>query len=99
MTYARRTDANHSQLIADLRKTGRCLVESLARVGQGVPDLLVCDKQTSRVVLVEVKMPNGKLTLDQQVFRARGWPVIVASSAEDVLHALAVESVESQGRR
>ena len=54
---AARVDANHTAVVSALRAAG-CLVESLAGVGKGVPDLLVgyADKNHDlQFWMVEVK--------------------------------------------
>lgn len=55
-------------------------MQSLARMGDGVPDLLVC--RGAKLALVEVKMPKGKLTPEQERFLERGWPVFVLRDVE-----------------
>lgn len=69
MRRAARVDANHAEIVAALRDRG-CLVQSLAALGHGVPDLLV-------------KAPRGKSTADQVRWQAQGWPVTVLRSEED----------------
>lgn len=70
---AARVDANHGEIVAEFRRLG-CAVESLAGVGKGVPDLLVCAH--GRNELVEVKTEKGKLTEDQVKWFEK-WPVTV----------------------
>lgn len=65
---AHRSDANEQEIVEALRRAGY-YVERLGSVGRGVPDLLVADKD--RIVLLEVKMPNGKLTEDQESWHAK----------------------------
>ena len=60
-----RVDRNHAEIVAALRATG-CSVTSLARLGKGVPDLLVgCN---GRNVLLEVKADKGLLRVLQAVW-------------------------------
>ena len=66
--------------IVDVLERGGCLVQSLARMGDGVPDLLVC--RGNRLALVEVKQPKGRLTPDQERFLERGWPVFILRDVE-----------------
>lgn len=70
---AARVDANHGEIVAEFRRLG-CAVESLAGMGKGVPDLLVC--MHGRNELVEVKTEKGKLTEDQVKWFEK-WPVTV----------------------
>lgn len=81
MRRAARVDANHAEIVAALRDRG-CLVQSLAALGHGVPDLLV--EHAGKLFLVEVKAPRGKSTADQVRWQAQGWPVTVLRSVEDV---------------
>lgn len=64
-----RVDANHTEMMQAFRDSG-CAVLSLASMGKGVPDLLI--SLGGVTWLVEVKMPNGKLTDDQVKFFS-GW--------------------------
>lgn len=61
---AARTDANQTEIVEALRKAGMT-VESLAAVGDGVPDLLVGYMNVN--VLLEVKDPNK----DRKEYRER----------------------------
>ena len=72
MTEHGRTDGNQTAIVAALRKAG-CLVESIADVGNGVPDLLVgfMDGLVPCLVVMEVKMPNGRLTDKEKAFATR----------------------------
>jgi len=82
MRRASRTDGNHTE-IANAFKSRGYRVLSLARHGEGVPDLLV-HRHDVGFKLVEVKMPKGKLRRQQESFQAKGWPVDVVRSAEDI---------------
>jgi len=85
--WAAKTDRSHKPIVQALRKVG-CKVVSLARFGDGVPDLLV--RVGSRVVLIEVKEPKGKLRPDQEAF-LRDWPeTIIVRSVSDALRAVGV---------
>lgn len=79
---AARLDGNHAEIVDALRRTGR-LVLSLARMGEGTPDLLTW-RADEGFKLREVKMPKGKLRRQQEAFQAKGWPVEVIRSVEDV---------------
>lgn len=93
---AKRTDANHTQLVADLRARGYA-VSDLSAVGRGCPDLLV--SKDGRGLLVEVKSKanrGGKArgakqaeTLAAQALWRELHPgvCIVAYSVEDVERA------------
>ena len=62
---ARRVDDNHRPIVEALEKIG-CRVQSLAPLGRGAPDLLVC--LGFRLKLMEVKNPEarGKLNPKQK---------------------------------
>jgi len=86
---AARTDANHQEIVAALRRAG-IAVKSLAAVGKGMPDLLVAFRGVN--VLLEVKdgsKPESErqLTADEQDFFDT-WPgprFIVTRPEEAVL--------------
>ena len=65
MRRAAKIDANQAEIVAALERVG-CTVLSLAPMGRGCPDLLVA--RGMRTVLLEVKMPKGRLTPDQVRF-------------------------------
>lgn len=66
MTYARRVDANHSQIVKTLRDLG-CSVFDTSRVAGGFPDLVVGINQ--KTALVEIKASDkSKFTSAQEAF-------------------------------
>ena len=83
---ASRVDANHSQIASAAMKVG-CQVLSLAPLGNGAPDLLLYQPRTRRLLLVEVKVPTGKVNALQAEF-ARKWPVTIIRSVDDLLKLL-----------
>ena len=92
---AARVDANHAAVVDCLRRCG-CVVQSLAAVGCGVPDILAFHRATKRVLIVEIK--DGKkeparrrLTPDQVRWHAewQGAPVYVIESVDEALALLA----------
>jgi len=94
---AAKVDANHTEVVAALRGAG-CLVESLAGVGNGVPDLLVgygAKDGSLKFWMVEVKdgkkPPSArKLTLDQVDWHTKweGYPVSIVDGPEAALRHL-----------
>lgn len=89
MRRAARTDANQSEIVDALRKCG-ATVQSLAAVGDGVPDLLV--GLAGMNLLIEVKdgskPPSGrKLTPDQEAWHAAwgGAPVFVVTCVDQAV--------------
>jgi Holliday junction resolvase len=81
-----KTDKNQKEIVAALRKMG-CTVESLHRVGGGVPDLLV--GYHGRNFLIEVKVDKGKLN-DLQKGWISNWrgTVFVIHSADEAVDLL-----------
>ena len=80
MRRAAKVDTNHGEIVRAFEKCG-ARVLSLAAMGRGVPDLLVCIR--NRLRLVEVKGEKGKLR-PQQVAFANKWPVDVVRTVSDV---------------
>ena len=94
MRRAAKIDANQTQVVEALRAAG-ATVQSLAAVGQGVPDLLVGFQ--GQTVLLEVK--NGRappserrLTEDQLKWHGawRGGPLAVVDGPDAALRVLGV---------
>ena len=83
--FAYKKDANHDEIVSDLRKLG-CYVCETHRMGAGFPDILVI--HDTGVYLFEIKNPksNHKLTKAQIKWHS-GWrgQVAVVTSAEDAL--------------
>ena len=71
---AARVDQNHDQVVTALRAAG-ATVQSLARVGKGVPDLLVGFK--GQTLLMEVKdgfkSPSRRLLTEDQLKWHGSW--------------------------
>lgn len=87
MTYAKRTDATQAEIVQALRDCG-CAVALTFRVGAGYPDLTV-GMPDGRNVLLECKVPGGKLTDDERRFMAE-WPgeLYVVDSVDSALAAV-----------
>lgn len=93
MRRAAKVDANQDAVATGLRRLGY-RVQSLAAVGNGVPDLLVGTPQ-GRLVLLEVKdgakkPSERRLTPDQVEWHAvwSRWPVFVVTSVADAYRQL-----------
>ena len=88
---AAKIDANQPEIVAALRKLGYG-VQSLASVGKGVPDLLVCKGKVN--VLLEVKdgskPPSKRVLTPEQVKWHRQWTgrIYVVEYVEDAIQAL-----------
>jgi Holliday junction resolvase len=76
MTYAKRVDLNHQEIVKTLRSLGAGVVD-MSRVGQGFPDLLVHFQNQS--VLIEVKSGENKKFTQAQLRFISNWqgPAIV----------------------
>ena len=81
-----RIDSNQPEIVRDLRRVG-AFVFPTHTLGRGFPDLVVVYHGT--VYLLEVKIPGGTLTPDEQKFYedSQGAPYIVRSS-EDALRVI-----------
>ena len=103
---AAKIDANQPEIVAALRKAG-ATAQSLAAIGQGVPDLLVCyappggfGAPSSRPTLHLLEVKDGRkvpsarlLTPDQVAWHAKwGGPVAIVESVEDALRAVGAGS-------
>jgi len=78
-----KVDGNQTDIVKALVKCGYS-VRSMASVGDGFPDLLVGVQSLN--ILLEVKMPKGKLRAKQTAFRD-GWhgQCATVTSAEDAV--------------
>ena len=92
MRTAARTDKNHAEVVAALRKVGAS-VQSLASIGKGCPDLLV--GYHGILYLMEIKdgtnVPSKQLLTDDQKKWHEAWtgsPVYVVRSIEQALKIL-----------
>jgi len=94
MRRAAKVDANHAEIVKALRDAG-ALVQSLAAVGCGTPDLLI--GYANRTALIEVKdgrkPPSARvLTPDQQKWHAEwlGGTLAIVCDVESALRVLSV---------
>jgi hypothetical protein len=94
MRRAAKIDANQTQVVQALRAAG-ATVQSLAAVGQGVPDLLVGFQ--GQTLLIEVKNgrkpPSARQLTDQQLTwhgAWRGGPVAIVDGPDAALRMLGV---------
>lgn len=94
MRRAARTDANHEQIVKALRAVG-ATVQSLAAVGQGVPDLLV--GYQGKTFLLEIKdgtkTPSQRKLTDDQVKWHETWTggvIAVVDSVDSAWAAIGI---------
>ncbi len=85
MTYARRTDANHRQIVDALRDVGWQVID-LHRVGNGCPDLICWHYARQALRLVEVKDGKGELTEGQQRLIDEKWPICIVRTVDDAVN-------------
>ena len=88
----RRVDANQQRIVAALRAHG-CLVQSLAAVGEGCPDLLVgCPDDVLRLMEVkdESQPPNKRALTPAEAEWHRAWayfPIYIVETVAEALKA------------
>ena len=89
-----KVDGNQGDVVKALRKAG-CVVEITSDLGSGFPDLVVGfrDGLDYFIAVMEVKMPNGKLTDKEKEFSVRWAPwkdklYFVVHSPEQALKAI-----------
>lgn len=86
-----KVDANHTHIVKALRALG-CSVQSLASLGNGVPDLLVA--RNGRMALMEVKdgmkSPSQRKLTDDEFEWIQKWnaPVYVITSVDEAVAAI-----------
>ncbi len=97
MRRAAKVDATQRDIVWALRDAGAWVL-SLAAVGQGVPDLLVCFRGVLR--LLECKTGRAKLTADQVDWHrdaaAYRVPVAIVRTPEDALTAIGALRASTQ---
>lgn len=92
---ARKVDGNQADIVDALRASG-VKVQSLAEVGDGVPDLL-CGIP-GRFFVIEVKMPGEPFKPRQKVWHAE-WAACRPHVAYSVHDALAIADMYRQQER
>ena len=70
MTYAKRVDLNHQEVVKTLRSLGASVFDA-SRMGSGFPDLVVGYKQ--KTVLVEIKSGKQKKFTEAQLKFMENW--------------------------
>jgi hypothetical protein len=84
--WAKRIDGNHAEIRQAMRDAG-CNVFDLSGAGKGAPDTIVFNPTIDRLWLVEIKMPDGKLTKPQVDFH-RDFPVHIVRSVDDAMRLI-----------
>lgn len=83
MSYARRTDSTHTEVIKTLRQCGWKVADT-SRLPKFV-DAVAYHPGRDSLRLVEIKSAKGKMTDAQDLFMALGFPVHVLRSVDDAL--------------
>ncbi len=84
MSYARRTDATHREVLDTLRSLGWQIVDT-SRLA-GFIDAVAWHQGRQHLRLVEIKDVRGNLTLAQVRLLQAGWPIHVLRSAADAIN-------------
>jgi len=92
MRHKASLDANHTEIVSQLRHIGATVVD-LAKVGKGCPDLLVGWR--GKTYLMEIKTKTGHMrTTQEQFFRSwTGGHIAVVRSFDDAYNVLTMEGL------
>jgi hypothetical protein len=97
MSYARRTDTNQAAIVAALRGIGAFVEPTLAKLGHGVPDLLVGFRGVWYLAEVkdDAKPPSARtLTPDEQDWHRRAStsaPVYVIENVTEAMKMIGLD--------
>jgi hypothetical protein len=91
VSRARRKDANHNAIAAELRAAGYYVVDT-SRLGDGFPDLLVIGPgDYGQVMLMEVKATGGRLTPDEVLFMSTyPGPTAIVRTGQEAISAMQI---------
>lgn len=80
-----RKDENHDEIVEAYKARGY-RVKSTTMVGEGFGDIVIHrdDFPAGLVKIVEIKNGKGKNQTKQDSFRAKGWPVDIVRTPEDI---------------
>ena len=81
----KRRDLNEPEIVAALRAAGL-----LVHRNDRLCDLIVCERSTGRVTLLEVKNPDSgrpRLTPDQTRAVEDGWPLVIVTEPLEAIRA------------
>jgi Holliday junction resolvase len=81
MTYAKRVDLNHQEVVKTLRSLGATVFDA-SRMGQGFPDLVV--GYNHQTVLVEIKSGEQKKFTSAQLKFMADWKGSAVTRINDV---------------
>ena len=92
MRHKASLDANHTEIVSQLRQIGATVVD-LAKVGKGCPDILVGWR--GKTYLMEIKTKTGYVRATQEQF-FRSWTgghIAVVRSFDDAYNVLTMEGI------
>ena len=88
MRFNAKVDLNQTEIVQALRQAG-ATVQSLAAVGKGVPDLLVCFR--NKLYLMELKILKKNLNpLQEKWHKLWGGKVHVVRSIDEALKVIGI---------
>lgn len=90
MTYARRVDDNHAEIVAALRKIG-CSIIDISELGGGAPDLIVGYRGVWYVL--EIKNPQTQYGRKGFNKNQKAWIAEVAGRAPVYIITSALEAI------
>jgi Holliday junction resolvase len=85
MTYAKRVDLNHQEVVKTLRSLGASVFDA-SRMGQGFPDIVV--GYNGQTVLVEIKSGEQKRFTNAQLKFMAEWKGSAVTRINDVEGAI-----------
>jgi len=84
MTYAKRVDLNHQEIVKTLRSLGASVFDA-SRMGQGFPDLVI--GINGKTVLVEIKSGEEKKFTQAQLKFMENWQGSTVVRINDIENA------------
>jgi hypothetical protein len=93
MRLRARTDKNQEEIASALEKAGCQVERKLARLGDGIPDLLVT--RNGKVYLLEVKRPGEQLTTKEYNWHQKFWCAHIVHSIEEALKVVYASAVKN----
>ena len=88
MRRAAQIDGNQKQIAKALEKCGAQVERKIARIGQGVPDLLVYF--ANHWTVLEIKMPGEKLTEAEEKWHKKFTGVKIVHTIEEAFQAVRI---------
>jgi hypothetical protein len=83
MSYARRVDDNHAEIVATLRALGWDVLDT-SRL-PGFVDLVAWHYGRQRLRLIEVKRRSGRFSAAQRRLQERKWPIVTIRTRDEAV--------------